>query len=59
MRKVIAKRLTEAKSTIPHFYMTVNIESDELLALREKLNWHSKVKISVNDFIIKVAALSL
>lgn len=66
MRKVIAKRLTEAKSTIPHFYLTVDCELDALLALRKQVNEAAPVKdekpaykVSVNDMIIKALALAL
>lgn len=60
MRKTIAKRLTEAKQTVPHFYLTVEVELDKLLKLRAEIN--SKLvdaKVSVNDFIIKASALAL
>ncbi|GLQ07237.1 pyruvate dehydrogenase complex dihydrolipoamide acetyltransferase [Sneathiella chinensis] len=60
MRKTIAKRLTEAKQTIPHFYLTIECELDNLLATRKELNSRSDdYKISVNDFIIRAAALAL
>ncbi len=61
MRKTIAKRLTEAKQTIPHFYLTIDCEIDALLALRAKLNKlpNAAQKLSVNDFIIRGCALSL
>ena len=61
IRKVIARRLTEAKSTIPHFYLQVDCEIDALLDLRETLNSQSngQYKLSVNDFVIKAAALAL
>ncbi|PWR25877.1 pyruvate dehydrogenase complex dihydrolipoamide acetyltransferase [Zavarzinia aquatilis] len=59
MRKTVAKRLTEAKSTIPHFYLTIDCELDELLALRSQLNAKSPAKISVNDFILRASALAL
>jgi pyruvate dehydrogenase E2 component (dihydrolipoamide acetyltransferase) len=59
MRKVIARRLTEAKQTIPHFYLTVDYKLDKLLALRTELNGRSEVKLSVNDFIIRACALAL
>lgn len=60
MRKVIAKRLTEAKQTVPHFYLTVDYKLDKLLALRSELNSRGgDVKLSVNDFIIRASALAL
>ena len=62
MRKTIAARLTEAKRTIPHFYLRRDIQLDALLALRSELNSQlatRDVKLSVNDFIIKAAALAL
>lgn len=58
MRKVIASRLLEAKSTIPHYYLTISVPMDEALKLREQLNKESKVKISVNDVIIKAASIA-
>ena len=62
MRKTIAARLTEAKQTIPHFYLRRDIELDALMAFRGKLNAQLEgrgVKLSVNDFIIKACALAL
>ena len=64
MRKTIARRLTEAKQTVPHFYLTIDCEIDELLATRKRLNAKlaeqpDAPKISVNDFIIKASALAL
>ncbi len=62
MRKTIAARLTEAKQTIPHFYLRRDIELDALMAFRAKLNAQLEarsVKLSVNDFIIKACALAL
>lgn len=61
MRKTIAKRLTESKQNIPHYYLSVDVVMDEVLALRQQLNADSngKFKLSVNDFIIKASALSL
>ncbi len=67
MRKVIARRLTESKQTIPHFYVSVDVTLDNLLNLRERLNLQSPKdkegkplwKISVNDFIIKAMAMAL
>ena len=62
MRKTIAGRLTEAKQTIPHFYLRRDIKLDALMAFRAKLNKTLEargVKLSVNDFIIKACALAL
>jgi len=61
MRQTIAKRLTQSKQSIPHYYLTVNLKVDELLELRERVNKmlaQSNVKLSVNDFIVKAAALA-
>ena len=60
MRKVIARRLTEAKSTIPHFYLSVDCELDALLKVRAELNSRSDAhKLSVNDFVVRAVALAL
>ncbi|MFT8590974.1 MAG: pyruvate dehydrogenase complex dihydrolipoamide acetyltransferase [Acetobacter orientalis] len=65
MRKVIARRLSESKSTIPHFYVSVDVELDALLALRSQINATSPAegpesfKLSVNDMLIKAAAVAL
>ena len=65
MRKVIARRLSEAKQTIPHFYVTADIEIDALMKLRADLNAKSPkegaaaFKLSVNDLVIKAAAAAL
>jgi len=59
MRKVIAKRLTESKQTVPHFYLTVDVEMDRLIALRKEVNADEGVKLSVNDFLIKALAGAL
>ena len=61
MRKVIARRLTESKQTIPHFYLTIECEIDRLLAVRKELNGRDEggTRLSVNDFVIKAAALAL
>ncbi|RVC40295.1 pyruvate dehydrogenase complex dihydrolipoamide acetyltransferase, partial [Mesorhizobium sp. M4A.F.Ca.ET.090.04.2.1] len=70
MRKTIARRLVEAKSTIPHFYLTLDCELDALLALRTQLNAAAPVKktekgevpaykLSVNDMVIKAMAMAL
>ena len=67
IRKVIARRLLEAKLTIPHFYLTVDCNIDKLVAAREEINAAAvkdkegkpAYKISVNDFVIKALALAL
>ncbi len=62
MRKVIARRLTEAVQTIPHFYLTVDCEIDRLMELRKELNARGEkdgFKLSVNDFVIRASALAL
>jgi pyruvate dehydrogenase E2 component (dihydrolipoamide acetyltransferase) len=61
IKKITAKRLTEAKQTIPHFYLTVECIIDNLLAARKDLNEQGKdaYKLSVNDFIIKASAMAL
>ncbi|GAK44493.1 pyruvate dehydrogenase complex dihydrolipoamide acetyltransferase [Tepidicaulis marinus] len=61
MRKTIAKRLTQSKQEIPHYYLTVDCEIDELLRVRKELNERAPegVKLSVNDFLIRAAALAL
>jgi pyruvate dehydrogenase E2 component (dihydrolipoamide acetyltransferase) len=62
MRRTIAQRLTEAKQTIPHFYLRREIRLDALLKFRAQLNAQLEgrgVKLSVNDFIIKASALAL
>src|SRR5271165_1358875 len=60
MRRVIARRLTESKQTVPHFYLTIDCEIDALLKIRTELNAKSEAyRISVNDFVIRAAALAL
>ncbi|MEL0212357.1 MAG: 2-oxo acid dehydrogenase subunit E2, partial [Novosphingobium sp.] len=59
MRKVVAKRLTEAKQTIPHFYLRVSAAVDELMALRKTANLVLGTKASLNDYIVKAVALAL
>lgn len=59
MRKAIARRLTESKSTVPHFYLTAHCRVDELLALRKQINEAAPRKVSVNDFVVKAAAQAL
>ena len=62
MRATIARRLLEAKTTIPHFYLDIEVDAAPLLALREQLNAglaKDGVKLSVNDFVLKAAAAAL
>jgi pyruvate dehydrogenase E2 component (dihydrolipoamide acetyltransferase) len=63
MRKAIARRLTSAKTLIPHFYLTVDCRIDTLMATRARLNEtapkENGFKLSVNDFVVKACALSL
>lgn len=68
MRKTIAKRLTESKQTVPHFYLTVDLAADALVKLREQINEdlaasvgrdEKPEKISLNDLIIKACAIAL
>ena len=64
MRKVVARRLSESKQQVPHFYLTVDCEIDKLLALRKELNdqspdGDSAYKLSVNDLVIRAAAMAL
>ena len=65
VKRVTARRLTEAKQTIPHFYVSIDIELDALLALRGELNARSPengpgaFKLSVNDLLIKACAVTL
>lgn len=56
MRRAIARRLTESKSTVPHFYLTTECVVDDLLALRRQVNEAASVKVSVNDFVIMAVA---
>jgi pyruvate dehydrogenase E2 component (dihydrolipoamide acetyltransferase) len=65
MRKVIARRLTDSKANVPHFYVSVDVELDALMALRAQLNaladgeGEEGVKLSVNDMLIKASAVAL
>ncbi|NNF79718.1 MAG: biotin/lipoyl-binding protein, partial [Rhizobiales bacterium] len=67
MRRIIAERLTEAKQTIPHFYLSVDVQLDTLLALRAEINGRATAgadgkpsyKVSVNDFVIKAMGAAL
>ncbi|MBI5164102.1 MAG: pyruvate dehydrogenase complex dihydrolipoamide acetyltransferase [Magnetospirillum sp.] len=60
IRKVIARRLTEAKATVPHFYLSVDCQVDALLKIRADLNARLEGgKLSVNDFVVRAVALAL
>ncbi|BCL81083.1 dihydrolipoamide acetyltransferase component of pyruvate dehydrogenase complex [Ktedonobacteria bacterium brp13] len=62
MQKTIARRLTESKSTVPHFYIGNDIDMTDILAMRQQLNANAGeggVKVSVNDLIVKACALAL
>jgi pyruvate dehydrogenase E2 component (dihydrolipoamide acetyltransferase) len=63
VRKVIASRLLEAKQSIPHFYLTVDVSLDRLIALREQVNERAAksggAKVSLNDFVVKASAMAL
>lgn len=59
MRKVIARRLTESKRDVPHFYSSMEVELDGVLKLRKQLVAKHEVKVSVNDVIIRACALAL
>jgi len=60
MRKLIAMRLQSSKQTVPHFYLTLDIELDQVLALQSKLNARpDATKVTVNDFIIRAVARAL
>lgn len=56
MRKAIARRLTESKTTVPHFYLTTDCKVDSLLALRKQINDAGGIKVSVNDLVVMAAA---
>jgi len=59
MRKTIARRLAESKFTAPHFYLTMDIDMDEVVRARESINQVNATKISFNDFVVKAVATSL
>ena len=61
MRRTIARRMTESKTTVPHFYVTTEVAMDEALALRKQINARldDEEKVTVNDLIVKAAALAL
>jgi pyruvate dehydrogenase E2 component (dihydrolipoamide acetyltransferase) len=59
MRRAIARRLTESKSSVPHFYLTADVRMDDLMTLRKQINESSSRKITVNDLVVKAAGLAL
>ncbi len=61
MRKVIARRLTESKQQVPHFYLTIDCQIDNLLSVRKQLNEKATegVKVSVNDMVIRASSIAL
>jgi pyruvate dehydrogenase E2 component (dihydrolipoamide acetyltransferase) len=66
MRKTIARRLTESKTTVPHFYLTIDVDAAELVKMRERINAElattggpEPVKVSVNDLLVKACAVAL
>lgn len=59
MRKVIARRLGESKFTAPHFYLTIDIDMDNVMEARKMVNASGEVKVSFNDFVVKASAVAL
>ena len=59
MRKAIARRLTESKTTVPHFYLVADCRVDALIELRRKVNETAPRKVSINDFVLKAVAGAL
>jgi pyruvate dehydrogenase E2 component (dihydrolipoamide acetyltransferase) len=59
MRRTIARRLVESKTTIPHFYLTADVDMDAAMEFREQVSQVHNAKLSVNDLVIKAAALAL
>ncbi|MBA3698947.1 MAG: pyruvate dehydrogenase complex dihydrolipoamide acetyltransferase [Planctomycetes bacterium] len=59
MRLIIGKRLLEAKTTIPHFYVSESVDAGALVALREQVNLLDGFKVTVNDLIVRASALAL
>ena len=59
MRRTIAKRLLESKQTVPHFYLTVDVDIEQMLAIRQTLNASLPSKLSLNDFVVKAFAMAL
>ena len=59
MRRAIARRLSESKSTVPHFYLAADVRIDSMLKLRQDVNAVTAIKVSVNDFVLKAVAKAL
>ena len=59
MRKTIARRLSESKFTAPHFYLSIEVDMDNVMTARKAVNAAQDVKVSFNDFIVKAAAVAL
>jgi pyruvate dehydrogenase E2 component (dihydrolipoamide acetyltransferase) len=59
MRQITAKRTTESKQQVPHFYVTVEVDVERILALREMFEAEQSGKVSINDFVVKACALAL
>jgi len=59
VRKIVARRLTEAKQTIPHFYLRISARVDELVALRKTANLVLGTKASINDYLVKAVGMAL
>lgn len=59
MRKAMAKRLTESKLNAPHFYLTVSIAMDQVVAIRSSISEYARIKVSVNDIVVKAAAVAI
>ena len=59
MRKVIARRLSESKFSAPHFYLSIEIDMDNVMTARKAVNAAQDIKVSFNDFIVKAAAVAL
>lgn len=59
IRQITAKRTQESKSQVPHFYVTVEVDVEKILALREQFEAEESGKVSINDFVVKASALAL
>jgi pyruvate dehydrogenase E2 component (dihydrolipoamide acetyltransferase) len=59
LRQITAKRTTESKQQVPHFYVTVEVDVEKILALRQMFEDEGSGKVSINDFVVKACALSL